>query len=206
MEFRFILFFMIGSTVANFNLLSAQQVAPPSNDKEFERQYQERITKDRLSGIYIPKNLDDALAQLDKLTSPESRLKFKSIPEDSVCRVMHNRLGQWMIVNWSFYEGSRLSNYLRSAGVTYPYDMADFLILAYHRHLNGHTVTIKELAVYFREKRKKEWEQRQQEGDVLKEEVRKRPRPEGADTSSRTPAQPVSPPAKSTPKGAAGKQ
>lgn len=186
--------------------LAAQQYNPPNNESEFERQYQERIKKDRIGGVYIPRNLDDVLVQLNKLTSEEARQKFKAIPEESVCKVMHNRLGQWMIANWSFYEGSRLSNYLRSAGVTYPDDMADFLILAYHRHLNGHTVTIKELAVYFREKRKKEWEQRQQQGDVLKEEVRKRPRPEGADTSSRTPAQPVSPPAKSTPKGAAGKQ
>ena len=210
MEFRFILFFMIGSTVANFNLLSAQQVAPPSNDKEFERQYQERITKDRLSGIYIPKNLDDALAQLDKLTSPESRLKFKSIPEDSVCRVMHNRLGQWMIVNWSFYEGSRLSHYLRSAGITYPDDMADFLILAFHHRLHDKPVVIKDLAIYFREKRKAAWLEEVQEGEVLKVETRQRPKPDSAESKPATPApqQPAkaAPADKLTPKGGEEKQ
>ena len=100
---------------------------------------------------------------------------FKAIPEDSVCRVMHNRLGQWMIVNWSFYEGSRLSNYLRSAGVSYPDDMADFLLLAFHHHLHGKPVVIKDLAVYFREKRKQAWEQERREGEILKEEVRKKP-------------------------------
>ncbi|MBK9337580.1 MAG: hypothetical protein IPM98_13865 [Lewinellaceae bacterium] len=187
-------------------LLVAQQYNPPSREDEFERQYQERIKQDRLSGIYIPRNLDDALAQLNKLTSEESRRQFRAIPEDTVCQIMHNRLGQWMIANWSFYEGSRLSNYLRSAGVTYPDDMADFLILAFHRQLNGHTVSIKELAVYFKEKRKKQWEQERLEGEVLKEEVRKVPKPEGADAPPETPAQPAAKPAKTTPKGPGGKQ
>lgn len=173
LQMRFILFLIPGIPY----LLSAQQYTPPANDREFERQYQERIAKDRLNGIYIPRNLDDALAQLDKLSSPESKKVFMSIPEDSVCAYMHNRLGQWMIVNWSFYEGSRLSNYLRSAGVSYPDDMADFLILAFHRHLHQQPVTIKEFAVYFKEKRKADWEKERREGKVLKEEVRQLPKP-----------------------------
>ena len=139
--------------------LNAQQYDPPNDETEFARQYQERIKKDRLHGIYIPKNLDDALAQLDKLSSEEAKNIFMAIPEDSVCLVMHNRLGQWMIVNWSFYEGSRISHYLRSAGVTYPDDMADFLILAFHRHLHQHAVEIRALATYFKEKRKESWKE-----------------------------------------------
>lgn len=180
---RFILFLIFGIPY----LLTAQQYNPPGNDTEFERQYQERITKDRLNGIYIPRNLDDALAQLDKLSSPESKKMFMAIPEDSVCQYMHNRLGQWMIVNWSFYEGSRLSNYLRSAGVSYPDDMADFLILAFHRHLHQHPVTVREFAVYFKEKRKSAWEQERREGKVLKEEVRQLPKPAGATPSDPKP-------------------
>ncbi|MCB0533670.1 MAG: hypothetical protein H6574_21890 [Lewinellaceae bacterium] len=170
----------------------AQQYDPPNSDEEFQRQYKERITKDRLHGIYIPKNLNDALDQLDKLTSAESKSLFLSIPEDSVCLVMHNRLGQWMIVNWSFYEGSRLSNYLRSAGITYPDDMADFLTLAFHRHLHKKPVEIRELATAFREKRKAAWKEDMKEGELLKEEVRKRPRPDSL--------QPASAPTKSSEK------
>lgn len=188
MKLRFILLSLIGFSTAGFNLLSAQQYDPPSNEKEYERQYQERIKKDRLNGIYIPKNLDDAMAQLDKLSTPESKLKFKSIPEDSICLVMHNRLGQWMIVNWSFYEGSRLSYYLRSAGVSYPDDMADFLLLSFHRHLHGKPVVIKDMAIYFREKRKQEWKNEVRQGEVLKEETRQRPRPDGAQSKPAAPA------------------
>lgn len=156
-------------------ILSAQQT-PPNNQEEFERQYKERITKERLFGVYIPKNLDDAIAQLDQLTSPEARNKMKAIPEDSVCLYLHGRLGQWMIVNWGFYDGSRLSHYLRSAGITYPDDMADFLILAYHRHLTGQPVVIREMATWFREKRRKSWEEEVKSGEIIHEETRRKNR------------------------------
>lgn len=154
--------------------LFAQQEGPPSDEKEFEKQYQERIKKDKLNGVYIPKNLDDAMLQLDKLISPESQAKIKAIREDSVCLALHNRLGQWMILNWGFYGGSRLSHYLRSAGVTYPDDMADLLILAYHKKLNGKPVAMKELAPPFKEKRKKEHQKEIQKGKIIQEETRKK--------------------------------
>ena len=198
---RFILLLLSGIP---FSLL-AQQYDPPSNDKEFEAQYQERIKKDHLNGIYIPKNLDDALAQLDKLTSPESKKLYMDIPEDTVCMLMHNRLGQWMIVNWSFYEGSRLSNYLHSAGVTYPDDMADFLLLAFHRYLHQKPVSIKELAVYFKDYRKQEWEKEIRKGKVLKVETHQLPKPPETGAAPAAPKQnsapknlPAEPP---TPKG-----
>jgi hypothetical protein len=120
--------------------------------------------------------LDDATLQLDKLISEESKLKIKAIPEDSVCQQMHNRLGQWMILNWGFYGGSRISHYLRSAGITFPDDQADFLLLAFHRKLNGKPYNIKELATNFRQKRKEEWEKEQKSRKIIHEEVKKKNR------------------------------
>jgi len=152
------------------------QEGPASTEAEYEKQYQERIKKDKLGNMYIPKNLDDATLQLDKLISEESKQKIKAIPEDSVCIKMHNRLGQWMILNWGFYGGSRISHYLRSAGITFPDDQADFLLLAFHRKLNGKPYNIKELATNFRQKRKEEWEKEQKSRKILHEEVRKKNR------------------------------
>lgn len=144
---------------------------PASTEAEYERQYQERIKKDKLNGTYIPKNLEEAMLELDKRISVESRAKLINIPEDSVCNVMHNRLGQWIILNWGFYGGSRLSHYIRSAGITFPDDMADFLILAYHRRLNAKPIGIKELATEFKEKRKQEFDDRKKKGKVIQEQV-----------------------------------
>ena len=143
--------------------MAQETLPPPNNEKEYEEQYQERIKKDRLYNVYIPKNLDDAMLQLDKAMTPESKVVMKAIPEDQVCKQLHGRLGQWIINNWGFYGGSRLSHYLRSAGITYPDDMADFLILAYHKRLNDKPVQIKETATLLKEMRKKAWEEEQKE-------------------------------------------
>lgn len=176
MRNKFSLFLCLAVVGSQTALSAQQQPALPNNEQEFEQQYQERIKKEILNGVYIPKNLDDAIAQLNKLISPDSKVKIKAIPEDSVCMYLHGRLGQWMILNWGFYGGSRLSHYLRSAGVTYPDDMADFLILAYHRHLNGKPVNIKELVILFKEKRKKAFEAEKKTRTILHTEKRKRPR------------------------------
>lgn len=154
--------------------MAQETLPPPNNEKEYEEQYQERIKKDRLYNVYIPKNLDDAMLQLDKAMTPESKVVMKAIPEDQVCKQLHGRLGQWIINNWGFYGGSRLSHYLRSAGITYPDDMADFLILAYHKRLNDKPVQIKETATLLKEMRKKAWEEEQKEREVLYEETRKK--------------------------------
>jgi hypothetical protein len=147
---------------------------PANTEEEYQKRYNENITKDRLHGVYIPKNLDDAFVQLDKNISAESREKIKAIPEDTVCLLLHDRLGRWMLNNWCFYEGSRFSHYLRSAGVTYPDDMADFMLIAYHRHLHGKPVELRELAKSYRETRKKAFIEEKKEGKVIKEEVKKK--------------------------------
>ena len=165
--------------LTNMPFLSAQSApaeadTPAFTESEINREYQERIKKDRIGGVYIPKNLDDAITELDKKIEPASRLKIKALPEDSVCAVLHFRLGQWMISGWSFYEGSRISHYLKSAGVTYPDDMADFLLIAYQRKLNGIPVNIRDLATEFKNKRKREHQDRIKNGTVISETVRKR--------------------------------
>lgn len=171
----------IACALAHFAQAALAQNEPPGTEEQYRQQYEERIKKDRIGGIYIPKNLDDACAQLTKLSSPESREKFKKVPEDSVTLYLHGTLGKWMILNWSFYEGSRLSHYLRSAGITYPDDMADFLIVAWHRQLNGKPIEIKELVTRFKERRKQKWAAEKQEktesGKVIHEEKRKKEPP-----------------------------
>ncbi|MCS7036673.1 MAG: DUF6794 domain-containing protein [Saprospiraceae bacterium] len=164
-------------------VLSQKEYRPADTEEEFQRRYQERIKKDQLNGVYIPKNLDEAIAQLYKWTDESQRQRIRSLPEDSVCMRLHSKLGQRMIFDWGFYEGSRLSHYLRSAGVTFPDDMADFLILAFHRHLNNHPIEVRQLATYFKEKRRKEWQERLSKGEVIHREVRKRPRPDSLQTT-----------------------
>lgn len=155
--------------------LSAQ-IGPPSNKAEFEKMYKRRTRKAYLYGVYIPKDMAEAFNELNKKIDDESKAKFKVVPEEIAAKKLHFSLGRWMIHNWSFYEGSRYSLYLRNLGVTHPDDMANFTMILYHRHLNKKPLDVKPLVIAFKEKRKKAAEKRRSGGKVLKEEKRIRPR------------------------------
>jgi len=141
----------------------------------FEDEYQDRVKKSELYGVYIPEDLGDAFHQLNQLTDTDSRNKFSSMSEQDAGQKLHFSLGRWIISNWGFYQGSRLSKYLNDIGVYEPDDMARFLIITYHRELNNRPLAVKELVAEFQEIRRKEKENRLKEGKVLHEETRKRP-------------------------------
>lgn len=146
------------------NLIIAQET---SYKQEYESEYQSRISRTHINGRYIPKDIEDAMIELDRLIDDQSKQKLKSVPEEVAVRRIHFTFGRWMILNWGFYEGSRLSHYLRSKGVTYPDDMASALIAWYHRKLNGKPLLVDELAGSYAEKRKKEVQERLLKGEII---------------------------------------
>jgi hypothetical protein len=106
-------------------------------EAEFQAEYAKRIKMEMINGVYIPADLEDAFSELNRLSDPKGIMEFKTSPEDSIRRKLHFGLGKWMIVNWGFEDGSRISHYLKQKGITLPDDMADFIILMWHRQLNG---------------------------------------------------------------------
>src|SRR5690606_32780541 len=93
--------------VLHFTYYSTAQEFPVTED-QFEKEYQKRIQKEFLNGVYIPKDLADCFVQLNRLTDDASKTKFKNMPEEDAARKLHFSLGRWIIYNWGFYEGSRL--------------------------------------------------------------------------------------------------
>lgn len=118
----------------------------PNTETEFKDTYEKNIKKSRINGVYIPKDIDDAFQELDALSTQEARAKYRSGDEDLVVSRLKMGIGQWMIVNWNFYEGSRLSHYIKEIGVTHPEDMSEFMMRLYHRYLLGKDVDQKALA------------------------------------------------------------
>ncbi len=110
---------------------------PPSTEAEYEVQYAERIKQTHLYDVYIPSDLTDAIKELVRLTPESSRIAYQNAAEDVVVQKLFFGLGRWMIYNWGFYEGSRLSHSLREAGIYNPDDMARVLMVSFHRHLNN---------------------------------------------------------------------
>lgn len=131
---------------------SAQQDA---YEKSYNEQYEKNIKMIRINGVYIPKDMEDAFVELNRLSEPQAISKFKNAPEEEVLAKLHYGLGQWIIKNWNFYDGSRFSHYLKEMEVSHPDDMAQFIMSSWHRHLNDKPLNLEERAIEYRERRDK---------------------------------------------------
>lgn len=161
--------------LASFTLhLSAQK--PPETIEEYETSYNQRIQQEYLHQVYIPEDLTDAFLQLNKLVEKPSKEKFKSIPEDIAAKKLHFSLGRWIIHNWGFYGGSRLSHHIKSLGLHHPDDMARLIIITYHRSINRKSLNVKALIEKLKAERKKIEEEKAKEGVIIHQEKRIRPK------------------------------
>lgn len=143
-----VVFLILGFSFFLINV-KAQEFA--SSEAEYDSIYSKNITKSKLNGVYIPKDIADAHKRILKLTPAKDIKRFIAQPEEEVCRKLHLGIGRWMIVNWNFYDGSRLSHHLKELGLSDPDDMANFLLRTLHRHMNkvepNHETLIEELVV-----------------------------------------------------------
>lgn len=153
--------------------VSAQLAKPAETESEFEQNYQWRIKQERLDGIYIPKDLVNAFEELNRLIEPSAKATFMSATEDEAVHKLFFSLGRWISQKWGFYEGSRLSHYFKTLGVTYPEDMSQLVIVSYHRYLHKKPLEIKDQIEAIKEKRRKENEERLKKGTVIELERRK---------------------------------
>ena len=140
-------------------------------EAEFDSAYAVRIKLEEINGVYIPRDLEDAFAELERLSSPEDLKKFQSAPEEAARTKFHLGLGQWIIINWGFYEGSRLSDYLRTAGLLHPEDMARVILVCFHRHLNHQPLLFEEEVAFYHAQREKERLERENKKEVIQEET-----------------------------------
>lgn len=151
------------------------QAAAAAEEDPFEETYESRIAKSELYGIYIPKDLGEVFQQLNEKIDAASRAKFAAMTEADARHKLHFSLGRWIIHNWGFYQGSRLTKYLNDIGLYEPDDMVRFIILTYHREINHKPLQVKELIQEFQAMRQAQREQRLLEGEVIHQETRKRP-------------------------------
>ena len=99
--------------------------------------YQSNIKKTRLYGVYIPKDISDALAELDKLSTEDAKIKLQKAEETTIAKKLRFGIGRWMEYNWNLQEGSRFSHHLREKGLLYPDDMVEVMIILYYRHVKN---------------------------------------------------------------------
>ena len=132
----------------------------------YRLEYQQRIKKSRINKVYIPKDLEDAFIELTQKSDKQSLNAFKNEEEVEVCRKLHFGLGKWIMVNWGLERGSRFGHYLKGFGLTFPDDMVQFTMRAFHKKLNNEKIDEMALAKEFIDKRKKEQEERMKKQKV----------------------------------------
>ncbi len=146
---------------------------PPSSAADYEARYQERIKLSEIAGVYIPTDLDDAYVQLAQLSPKESLQFYRDQDENEVVLGLFPKLGRWIILNWGFEGGSRMSHYLRNQGVHLPEDMSMLIMRSWHRHLNGIPVDLEGQVQIIQERIALEQAERLQNAKVIQETRRK---------------------------------
>ncbi len=158
-------------TALSLTAFAQEGATPASSVEDIKQNYEMRIQQSKISGQYIPKDLFDAFAELNRLTDLDSRTKFTSMSENDAARKLYFSLGRWITTNWGLYDGSRLGQYLREAGISFPEDQAMAIIVCWHRSLNKQDINFKQVKEVLAAKRKKEREERLKKMKVIKEEV-----------------------------------
>ncbi len=103
-----------------------------------------------IDGIYIPGNLEEAWAALEKNLTIEDRQKLKTISEDELIGM--NFFGSMGIRNdWGLWRGSRLAKYFNDLGIYHPDDMSQIILQTFLCHINNQPIRLDERIAYFKE-------------------------------------------------------
>lgn len=156
-----------------FYALDAQSIQPKKVIPT-DTTYLENIKKSRLYGVYIPRDIDDAMEKLMELTDEDARKPLKEISEEMMVKKLFFGLGRWMEYNWNFEEGSRLSHYMRQKGLYYTEDMTRFMLITFHRHINQKPLESEKLIHQLAEQRQKIIKAEQDQMEVLHSEKKKK--------------------------------
>lgn len=98
----------------------------------YQRDY--RYLVERIEGVYIPKDINEAIDSLDIILSTEDKRHIAdSLSLDDFRAVCHHSLGMWIRNNWGLWGGSRLQRYFLDRKVIHPDDMSDQILKAYYK-------------------------------------------------------------------------
>jgi len=150
---KFTLYLLAALIISSFKIQAQDPVSTP---EQYDSLYAINIQLSRINGVYIPRDLSEAHKRIIELTAADKLDGFAKAEEKVVCKKLHFGIGRWMILNWNFYEGSRLSHYLKEEGLLHPDDMAQYILRTLHRNLNKLELEKESIIAELKEARMKE--------------------------------------------------
>lgn len=114
-----------------------------------------RYELDSIDGVYIPKDINDAIKQISSFWDDSTQQDIKKMTEDKFLADAHFGIGMWIRNNWGLWGGSKISNYFNKLAVFHPDDMSSIILTSYYRYLCERDVELEEQVSSY----KKYWEQ-----------------------------------------------
>jgi hypothetical protein len=102
------------------------------------------------TGYYIPRDLDDALVELDRIMGTKGHEEVIRATEDGMIEY-HHGLGTWLRNNWGLWGGSRLSEYFHQLGIRHPDDMSGIIFDSYWRKLHDRPIDLEGQVRYYQD-------------------------------------------------------
>jgi len=100
--------------------------------------------------VYIPRDLDDCLAELKRILSKEEVEDIRADSEEAMIDY-HYGLGTRLRNNWGLWDDSRLSKWFNERGITHPDDMSGIILHSFWRHLNGKPIKLDEQIKHYQD-------------------------------------------------------
>ena len=102
------------------------------------------------TGYYVPRDLDDALTEVDRIMGAKEHDDVMKATEDGMIEY-HFGLGMWMRNNWGLWSGSRLAQYFNQIGIQHPDDMSGIILDSYWRKLHGKPIDLEGQVRYYQD-------------------------------------------------------
>ena len=119
-------------------------------DSEKEQPPLELAEAEHIEGVYIPKDLEEVWAVLEKKLSVEDRQRLKDITEDDMISFHFSR-GMGIRNSWGLWRGSRLSKYFNDLGIHHPDDMSGIILKTFWCHINNKPIRLEERIAFYKE-------------------------------------------------------
>ncbi|MEJ8802283.1 DUF6794 domain-containing protein [Pontibacter sp. H249] len=126
-----------------------------------------RFFSDSINGVYIPKNLEESLKQIDTFWNDSTKQEVAEWTEDELIGKALHGFGTWIRNNWGLWGGSRLSEYFHKMGVHHPDDMSGIILTSYHRKITGKPLEVQAQVQHI----KQYWKKAEKEEKELKQKA-----------------------------------
>ena len=105
---------------------------------------------DHIEGVYIPNNLEESWAELEKNLAVKDRQRLKEISEADMVK-FHLSYGMDIRNSWGLWRGSRLAKYFNNLGIHHPDDMSSIILDTFWCHINNKPIRLEERIAYYKE-------------------------------------------------------